>query len=383
MPIFQLYPNMKKRSFFLALLVIVLATGALHTWYAVGPKTDALWLHYLGYRWFEPEHAAQVEQVHRLGDAYGALEMARREVMFHNYPIAAITQYVFHGFASLPVAIAAGLYLQYLMAVFIFIMGVFRIRDPVPLGLALGMVALTALLPGPIPTDHLLLYGGFDAIANFIAVIIAPGEIFNPMSPWPKNIVLLLAMAMFTLRWQGRLRAAYVLCLTMILFHISLGLVVLSIVIAVDLFRRIFPALRTVDWEMLLTVGICVGGGVACLAIYVILNPAMPWDIPSAFVQLATRLFVLSSLVFLLWCAAKASDWLHSKLDGDAMVIANVYVCGIAFLMCYAAAGSLWERYRVVFSEYQALAHPETAVKHEIDRVYFKILLDLEAKKRR
>ena len=380
---FELYPNMKKRSFFLALLVIVLATGALHTWIAVGPKADALWLHYLGYRWFEPEHAMQVEQANRLGDAYGALEMARREVVSRNYPLAAITQYVVHGLDSLPVAIAAGLYLHYLAAVLIFAFGIFRLRDPVPLGLVLGTVALTALLPGPKPTDHLLLYSGFEAVANFIAVIVGSGEVFNPMSPWPKNIVLLLALAMFCLRWQGRPRTAHALGATMILFHVTLALVILSIVVAVDILRRIFPALRTTDREMLLTVGICVVGGLACLAVYVIADPAMPWDVPSAFVQLATRLFVLSSLVVLLWLATKASNWLHARLDGDAMTIANVYVWGVALLMCYAAAGLLWERYRVVFAEYQELAQPTTPVTHEIERVYLRILLDLQAEDRR
>jgi hypothetical protein len=367
---------MKTRSLFLGLVLLLLATGLFHVWFAIGPKADALWLHYIGYRWFEPERAMAAESAHRLSGAYEGLEMARREVVFRNYPVAAVTQYAFHRLSHLPIAIGAGLLLQYLVAVFLFVLALARIRDTIPLCLVLATVALTAVLPGPRPTDHLLLYSGFEAVANFIAVIVAPGEAFNPMSPWPKNIVLLLALAAFSLRWQGERRASYILCLCMVPFHVSFGLIVFCILCALDVAGRFIPRLQGTNGDAFLVTSGCVIGGLSGIAIYLILNPPMPWDVPSAFVQLATRLFVLATLVILLWLATKATIWLRSRLGSDSLIIANAVVWIVSFMMTYAAIGELWQRSKMISAGYERLADPAVAPR-DMQRVYFDILTEL------
>jgi hypothetical protein len=137
--------------------------------------------------------------------------------------------------------------------------------------------------------------------------------------------------------------------------------------------------LEGADWDAALAVAGCAGGGVLGIAIYVIADPAMPWDVPSAFVQLATRLFVLGTLVIVLWCATKATDWLRMKMDGDAVTVANTFVWGVVLLMSYAAVGGLWEHARVIQAGYAKLADPSSPQRHEIEGVYFHILADLKA----
>jgi len=373
---------MKKRFLCLGLLGLVLVTGIFHLWWAVGPKPDALWIHYLGYRWFEPALALQADLANRLHDAYGSLEMARREFVSHNYPVAATTQYLFKDMASLPFAIGAGLYLQYLIAAGIFLFGALSLKNIAPLCLMLSVVALTGLLPGPKPTDHLLIYSGFEAVANFIALIVAPGEIFNPMSPWPKNIVLLLSVMGFALRWQGRSRLAYVLFGSSVLFHLSFGVVVLALIAGIEILRRFNARLRSVDAEFAVVALTCVACACFCLAVYIVVDPTMPWDEVTAFVQLATRLLILASLVGLLWVAVKAVDWLDLRLKGDSSNLSLAAVWTALFLMTYGAIGAGWEKIGDISDGYAALARSPTNEVEAFDIIYFHVLSDLKAQRR-
>ena len=347
---------------------LVLCSGIFFLSAEVEPKTDTLWLHYTGYEVFEPEHVRENIRDLQCKTAYDCLEIQRREVMRWNYPVHVAAARV--GAVLFPenqqAAVSVGMAVPFLLGIFVFLFGAARSGAVGPLAVSASVFALTALLPGPIPTDHLLLHGPVTNLFNLTALLANPGGAFSPLSVQPKSTVLLIVLAALALRRTGLARLGYALVVVSAAWHVSFSAVVLVMFVAVDAIKR--RALQRVVSDEALAAALCVLGAVGCALIYVAVRSNMAWGVESAFIQLSARLLVLAEVLCVGWAGFAAWAWL-----GDALGVRRERfisgVCGfVALLSAYAAAGTLWEHGRYYAARF---ADPAVAASYGSVAAYY------------
>ncbi len=389
--------------FFLIAALIVAASGAYHLSRGLTGSQDIYYTQFLGYRWFEPARAEAA--LERAIEAQGetkaavALELERRALSDRNYPAAALAGHL--GARLFPGALTRQIVFTqsaaFLAGLLIAFLGL--IRAPAmaaPFALAAGAMALLEFLPGPSPSDHLLYYGPLENLINLVVLAVSPGEAFSPLSFWPKSSLALILMAALANRWSGRIATGYVLVLATLLFHITLGGLLLAGFVLMDLALR--P--RAVPWgrlaplfalaaaafflgqwrifsassgagatlvllALVLLAAVAVGrwrapraarfplpaaDTLAFVAAAVLLTlfamwrytaaaPDDPWALESLYLQIAARLVVLAAAVVWLWLAVRAVAWLDGRGAGAAALALAAFAC---LATVYGAAGSWW-----------------------------------------
>jgi len=429
-------PKDRLRGLFLLAitLITILSAGAYYLSQALTAKSDVFYLHYLGYRLFEPDRAEKALKESVSNAAGQEEELRRRELSSANYPLSSIGHYL--GTVSFPgnltLAVAVGLFAPFLAGVCIFALGCFRVPDMCPpAALAVAVMAMTGFLPGPGATDHLLFHDGLEKLLNLVVLVVSPGEAFSPLSIWPKSSVALIVLATMCCRWNGYLGTGYVLTLASMLFHLTLGgLLLLSFTVIDRVFRpeRIpvawsalaasasIAALAFGQWRIILhgdfvlpviLVGILLLSAVLLLRYVDIGHRAasiMHLDIAlfvfaasvmtatgmlllatsgaetilsspvSIFGQLAARLIVLSTTVLLLAMALHATQWLKKRHADAAVPAVALFACLLAI---YGACGSWWWESRFIPARLHEIH--ERAQTEPLTAVYYQALLRLGA----
>ncbi len=424
--------------FFLLAALIVAASGAYHLSRGLTGSQDIYYVQYLGYRWFEPARAeaALEKEVRALGQDQAAIarELDRRALSSRNYPLAAAMSYL--GTRLFPDALARQIAFTqsaaFLAGLLIAFLGLARAPAmAAPFALASGAMALLGFLPGPSPSDHLLYYGPLENLINLVVLIVNPGEAFSPLSFWPKSSLALILMAALTNRWSGRIVAGYVLTLTTLLFHITLGGLLLLGFVLMDLSLRpralpwpriapllaigaaafslgqwrIFSASSTFASTLVALVLAAIAGVIAgrwlapraarypphavdALAFaaaaglltvfamwrYMAAAPDDPWAAEALYLQIAARLVVLATTAAWLCLAVRAVDWLEKR---GAVAGALPLVAFACLATVYGATGSWWWEARFIDARLNDPA--ARAATEPLAPVYYRALQTLTA----
>lgn len=424
--------------FLLLAALIVGASGAYHLSRGLTGSQDIYYVQYLGYRWFEPARATEAleKEIRASGEDQAALslELERRELSARNYPAAAVMSYLgtrlFPGALTRQIAFAQGA--AFLLGLLIALLGLARAPAmAAPFAIASGAMALLGFLPGPSPSDHLLYYGPLENALNLVVLAVNPGEAFSPLSFWPKSSLALILMAALANRWTGHIVTGYVLVLATLLFHITLGGLVLAGFVLMDLALRPraipWPRLAPVlvlgaaafslgQWRIFATSGAfaltlvllalvaltglgasrwlaprvarfpvhvtdTLGFAAAALlliplamALYLAASPDNPWAVESLYLQVAARLVVLAVTVAWLCLASRAMAWIEARGAGLAAVPLVAFAC---LATVFGAAGSWWWEIRFLDSR----LHDPTAraTTEPLAPVYYRTLQTLMA----
>jgi len=433
----------RRNALFLLLAALIVgASGAYHLSRGLTGSQDIYYVQYLGYRWFEPMRAtAALEQEVRASGATQAalaLELKRRELSARNYPAVAVMGYLgtrlFPGALTGQIAFAQSA--AFLLGLAIAFLGLARAPAmAAPFAVATGAMALLGFLPGPSPTGHLLYHEGLENALNLIVLAVNPGEAFSPLSFWPKSSLALILMAALANRWSGRILTGYVLVLATLLFHITLGGLVLVGFVIMDLalrpravpWARLAPVLvlgaaafSLGQWRIFAESGkfaltlallalVAVAGVIAsrwlaprvarvplhvadtvafaaaallltllAVALYLAAAPDTPWNIDSLYLQIAARLIVLAVSVAWLCLGVRAVAWIEARGARLAVVPLVAFAC---LATVYGAAGSWWWEARFLDSR----LHDPTAraATEPLAPIYYRALQALMTTKGR
>ena len=435
----------------LALLTIA-AAGSFHLAHGLVAKADTFYIHYLGYKWWQRDDTAAAIQKYRPKNKQARYEMARREVAAFNYPLAAAANRITGLMArkiwpeaytkkqgypkALLWAIGMAHGLGFLAGLGVIALVFLRCREFIPpFALTVGVLALISFLPGPIPSDQLLLYSGHEFVFNVITLVVNPGESFSAVSFWPKCTVALLLIGVMALRWSDSFAAAYGLMIVMAVFHIGLAVVVFFIFAGIDF---IFRPRKLLKWQVILTAGI-LGAllifngplwfliqtmsptlmaliGLATLTIFYLLRrfiaplsipytirrtdvvtlvgglaiafpivilgylasaPETPWGPHSTWVQIISRIIVFAATVTLFALATESWEWLERRLgpiDGLRTLVVTLIVAGLMSL--YGATGAWWLEGRAMVSSINKLDTDKT--EPTLTHIYYNIIRSLD-----
>ncbi|MEQ9189158.1 MAG: hypothetical protein RLQ25_01375 [Alphaproteobacteria bacterium] len=396
-------------------------------------KADIFYVHWLGYRLFEPSAAQAAIAAHADLAAGEAYEIVRREASATNYPVISLSSYFFAQLTGgLTQAVLAAHTAAFLLGLAIAMVGFCRARSLVaPVALTVSVMALAALPVGPSPSDHLMIHPSpLHNLINLGVLVLSPGEAFSPLGFWPKSSLALVMLAALSLRWAGQARWAYVLLFTTMAFHISLGGLLLAAFLMMDLLMR--P--RQVDYRLIVPMavaglllfslsqwriladtnagwffaGVVTVGVVACrlasrwvaprmgqipvwksdsftaaIATIVLVPTAMvayaisatdnPWGPQSVYLQLAARMIVLAFSVVLLGLSCAAVNWLHAR--HAVWSVAPVVVTAL-IVVGYGAAGSWWWQARTL----EGRMHPSVERQNAdpVTAMYYNAVRDLQ-----
>jgi hypothetical protein len=332
------------------LIAIIFATGVYFGVRELEPKRDVLWLHFIGYQWFEPQRSTEALSGLTLSDPDDKLEVWRRDKMRWAYPLHAGSAYVGALVAARHriMAIGVGLALPFLLGAGLFVAGAMRSREVEPLTIAAACFALSALVPGPSPTDHLLYYdSSIKNVTNALVLLLTPGGAFSPLSIQPKDTILLFAMAAFALRRSGARWVAYGLLASGALWHVHLTVVLLGLLALWDLVLARLMAKWFQHDEALLFSALCVGVAAACALIYLLGRGDSLWGVESAWIQLSTRMLLLAEAIVVGYAGFRAWHWLQNRIDPSTLSAlfrtVGGFVAGVSVL---AAVGMTWDRGR-------------------------------------
>lgn len=349
------------------LLAITLFTGMFYWVRELEPKADVLWLHFIGYEWFQPARSRQAIDGLTLSESDDKLEAWRRTGMRWTYPMHAVSgQFgARFGRSSRTIAFGVGMAVPFLIGWMIFGLAARRSGEVEPLAILACIYGLTALVPGPSPTDHLLYYdSALKNIVNLFVVLLTPGGAFSPLSVQPKSTLLLFAIAAFALRRQGHRSLAYALVASGILWHAHLTVVLLGLLAAWDFAIWRWLTMRFPHWEprdeALPFSGMCVALAAVAAVVYAILRSDQIWGVESALIQLSTRLLLLAESIALGYVCMRAWTWMRARIEDTTLAILfralTSFVVGVAVL---AAVGTTWDRGRYIPGELSNAAYIE------------------------
>lgn len=429
----QSAPIFRFRILLIMALITISSAGAFYTSKALTAKSDIFYLHYLGYRWFEPDRAQSALESQAKAGVAQEQELLRRGQSAGNYPVSAITHYLGSKLFpnNLTLAIAFGLCAPFVAGLGIVAAGLWRLPETgAPVALGVAVMALVGFLPGPVPTDHLLYHEGIENLFNIVVLVVSPGEAFSPLSIWPKSILALILMVVMASRWSGRTGVGYLLAAATIPFHVTLGGLLLMGLVLMD--RALHPSATPVWWSvcgatvallslMLSQWRIVAKGGIGLEAVAIIaavlvslvfasrfrhlfdgtekivesdtiafvlaaalLTPVamllIDWSDAdtslsspvSIFGQLAARLIVLAITVLILALALRATNWLRQRNAEHAVTVVAGFAC---LLTAYGAAGSWWWESRFLPARMHDIAVRSEA--EPLTAVYYQTLRDL------
>jgi hypothetical protein len=437
----------------LALSVLtIIAAGSFHLARGLGAKADTFYIYYTGYKWWQRDAATTAIRKIQPLDREERYEVMRRERAAFNYPLAGAANAIsgrfmrkiwpeaYTGKGEYPKALiwAIGLAhgLGFLAGVGVIALVFLRCREFIPpLALTVAFMALVGFLPGPIPSDQLLLYSGHEFLFNILALIVSPGESFSALSFWPKCSVGLLLLGVLALRWKGAIPAAYGLTAVMAVFHVGLAislfvifagidliyrpgkllnrptilaagalvaviafngtlwfvaetataaqisLIGLPILLAFYLARRYFAPLQE-NYPIHFTDSITLLCAlVIALPIvifgYLAATPETPWGPHSIWVQMLSRIIVCTVTVVLFALAVSAWHWLKGKLgeiDGLRCIIVALSL--VSLMSIYGATGAWWIEGRKIIPSIFAL--DGTGTKQGLTQLYFNVVSSLD-----
>ncbi|RMF09185.1 MAG: hypothetical protein D6763_08270 [Alphaproteobacteria bacterium] len=425
---------------FLAVLTVA-ASGAYFLSKGLTGSQDIYYTHFLGYQWFEPERAARaLATVKATAETNAAPEQDeegnRRRLAAHNYPVLALTsRLATHLFpADLTPQIIFAQAAAFALGLAIAAAGLACAINMTPaFALAMGAMAILGFLPGPSPTDHLLIYGPVKNAINLIVLAISPGEAFSPLSFWPKSSLALILMAALANRWRGRIHTGYLLLLATMAFHITLGGIVFAGFVLLDLALR--PKRLSVwrigllatgaamlftsgQWRILsedsqggaieITIAIAISAFALSLianrilvsrlsadvpvaasdtaafviaaivftplamSLYVASTQSATWGGMAIFLQLAARLIVLATSVLWLFACTRGVSWLAERNAEGAALAGVTFMCAVTV---YGAAGSWWWEARFIDARLHDPA--ARAATEPLAPVYYRALQEL------
>jgi hypothetical protein len=326
--------------------------------------------------------------------------------------------------------------LGFLSGLGVIAMVLLRCREFIPaFSLTVAVMALVSFLPGPIPSDHLLLYSGHEFVFNLITLVVNPGESFSAVSFWPKSTIALLLLGVLALRWNDAVAAAYGLMIVMAVYHIGLAVTLFLIFVGIDL---VFRSRKLLTWQVILTTGILatlmilngiiwfvaetvtplqitliilaiffilyllrrfiaplaarypirvtdIATMISALAIafpivifgYLASAPEGPWGPNSIWVQMLSRVIVCTATATLFALAVNGWDWLKRKLgpaDGLRTLVVTLSV--VSLMSVYGATGAWWMDGRKIVSSINDL--DRTRTKPNLAQIYFNVVRSLD-----
>lgn len=297
-----------------ALIIIGLAGGAYNLSKALEPKIDLFWIMSIGNTWFgkadgdTPQPIGSNVIANETGEA-----VESRSAAVWNYPAFGVLSFIAgHLHSSFFVRSIFAFSAFYLIAFGIAFWG-FRV-NPVASALFLSFYGLLGFLPGPIPTDDLFHYAVGTNILNFFSLIGNSGEVFSPLSVWPRTLSLLLFAAALLARWGGK--KYWPIVLSILPVHLFFG------VVAIVLF--FFKSPKSI-------VALCLLGALAFIAIHF---SGLPFATLTS--QIATRYLMLAETTLVIY----ACQWASSRVsEREVTVLATI----CAVMTVYGAIGSWWQ----------------------------------------
>jgi hypothetical protein len=323
-------------------------------------KQDVLWVYSLGFAWFESEAYDEAYSKHVPLD----VESERRRLMEWNYPLSVVTSYAASRLnLPLPWAIGVSHMVAFALGLLVTLLG--ARAAPLPFTLTVSFYALLAFLPGPVPTDHLFLLPGMDGVLNVFTILGNSGEVYSPLSFWQRNTALLIIIGALALRWSGKRPYPLLACIA--LFHINFAVVAVGLFVAADILKRFF---RIPDVAAFL--GLCLVGTLGCSMVYLMLQTADPWDWPSLFSQVASRLLAIAHIIAVFGASWWACNWLEERRATNAIIAVALVALPMTI---YGAVGSWWQRGPEISASYSKIK--TEAVGEYLTRPYFLVVRDL------
>jgi hypothetical protein len=347
---------------------ILLAAAAFHLTHAMAPKADLFWISLIGHEWFQPDTL-------ETNSAVDAGERGRRAVAAWNYPLLAVVSY---SLAALPLpliwSLGVCLALIACTAVALTIWG--ALREPFFV-VALAFFALLGFLPGPVPTDLLFRAGIVENLLNFLAIVGNSGEVFSPLAPWPRNIMLLLFMSACARSWAGR--SPWPLIASIALFHVAGGIAAAGMMAAAKLAPNVLGQDRA---SPAMEAGVIIGIALAGAFVFVLAHFVTPFVMAQGHTNLwemsAARLIVFAKVTAILYFCYWGYGWVSSRLGVEDTLRVLVVLMAVVFAMtAYGAAGAWWQRSKVIGRVFTA---PETSAHYDaVARYYHGVLLKTRA----
>lgn len=421
--------------------IVLLALSALTSLSAVfyylsiglAPKADIVYTYWIGFRWFEPVRAVSTLMHFAEAIPGEAYDFERRELASFNYPILAITGRIGHAIFGTNIVAAIGA-AQALASVLGLIIAFAAFSRALCLSgaisIAISAMAILSFLPSPHPTDHLLRYEAIENAVNLVVLAAAPGEAFSPLSFWPKSSLAMIMLGALALRWSGRMAHSYVALATTLLFHITLGTLILVSFVIMDLslrpktvpWRPVWPlliaaalALGTagqseifshtghLPWLIASLLAIAGGGWAAspliaplatrldlvdadtlaftfatlaavpaAMLLYALAYSGELWGPEASYLQVAARLLVLTVAVYSLFLGVRAQRWLEARKASEALLPIVLFA---SLATAYGAAGSWWWEGRTLYARMETL--DERNLNEKTTQAYWLALREL------
>ncbi len=260
--------SVKKTEVFLFLIFILSAGNFVYEYKYLRPSDDYFWLMFISNNFIDAEfgeslYARYSQFVHSSGYSEDAVARADvRQGLDENYLLQGLFFVPFvHLAQSLNVAIEAqtilvmfgGFISMYVVTSGFFLLALWRCRDATLVTSFLAAAAVIYFVDFlPRPQVYHYLHPGvlgvdlIDQVKHFFARIFHPGPKYVIFNFAPKDRLAVLVAAMLLLRWNGHVRAFYLLFPVLFLVHREYSGLLIAMFVAIDLLVR--PRLVLGSW---------------------------------------------------------------------------------------------------------------------------------------